>query len=66
MSGGRRLMAKLNRIAKEVREKGQLSRGEVALLLGVSPSTAYQYIRLVRDIFEDIDYRDGKLIKLGD
>ena len=57
----RSLVAKLNRIAKIVREKGEVSVYDIVAEMGIGISTAFQYAKLVPRFFEDIVYDRGTL-----
>jgi len=60
-----RLMKKLNAIVALVRKRGELTIADACQEFHIAPPTAYQYFRLCRDLFEDLDYDWGKLYVRG-
>lgn len=59
-----RAVAIANHVAELVRKNGELTLGEICMNFGVAVSTAYNYMRLVKELFSDIEYKDGKLIHI--
>ena len=57
---------RLNKIADIVREEKEVSVYKIARILGIAPSTAFQYAKQTAEIFEDIQYEKGVLRVVGE
>lgn len=59
------LMSQLNKMVKIIREKRAVSFGEMCMAMNLSPSTIYQYARVMRFTFLDIEFEDQvfKIVK---
>jgi len=58
-------MARMNQIIQIVREKKEISVYELSALLGLSPSTIFQYVKVMPYLFDDIEYSRGVLRYTG-
>ena len=56
----RTTMKTMNKIVKIVREKGVLDMPDFVILCDLSPSTFYNYSKLITRLFPDIIYEEGK------
>jgi len=53
------VMARLNQMARLIREKKAVPIGELCLQMNLAPSTVYQYARLMKNVFLDIKFENG-------
>lgn len=53
------VMARLNQMARLIREKRAVPIGELCLQMNLAPSTVYQYARLMKNVFLDIKFENG-------
>ena len=52
-------MARLNQMARIIREKRAVPMGELCMMMNLAPATVYQYARLMKNVFLDIKLENG-------
>lgn len=58
------LMARLNQMARIIREKKAVPLGELCLQMNLAPATMYQYARAMKNVFLDIKFENGVFIHI--
>jgi len=53
------VMARLNQMARIIREKKAVPMGELCMMMNLAPATVYQYARLMKNVFLDIKFENG-------
>jgi predicted DNA-binding transcriptional regulator YafY len=51
--------ARLNQMARIIREKKAVPMGELCLMMNLAPATIYQYARLLKNVYLDIKFENG-------
>lgn len=53
------VMARLNQMARLIREKKAVPMGELCMVMNLAPATMYQYARLMKNVYLDIKFENG-------
>jgi predicted DNA-binding transcriptional regulator YafY len=53
------IAARLNQMARIIREKKAVPMGELCLIMNLAPATIYQYARLLKNVYLDIRFENG-------
>lgn len=53
------IAARLNQMARIIREKKAVPFGELCLQMNLAPATMYQYARLLKNVYLDIKFENG-------
>jgi len=60
------VIARLNQMARIIRENRAVPIGELCMQMNLAPSTIYQYARLMRNVFFDIKFENGVFTTVWD
>jgi len=60
------IMARLNQMARIIRERKAVPFGELCMMMNLAPATMYQYARLMKNVYLDIKFENGVFSALAD